>query len=55
MTYAAQPAAAQVPQATPVQSQLQPQPFFGHHGKDHDHGYDYGKHGKRSFLKDLFD
>ena len=51
--FAAQPAAAQVPQATPVQPQ--PQPFFGHNGKDHDHDHGYGKHGKRSFLKDLFD
>jgi len=55
--YAAQPLAAPAPQAAPVQAQ--PAPNFGHHGKRHHHDDDdhhgYGKHGKRSFLKDLFD
>ena len=55
--YAAQPPAAQTPQAVPVPPQ--PAPFSGRHGKghhdDHDDHHGYGKHGKRSFLKDLFD
>jgi len=55
--YAAQPTAAQAPQAVPVPPQ--PAPFSGRHGKghhdDHDDHHGYGKHGKRSFLKDLFD
>lgn len=34
-----------------------PAPFHGHPGKGHRHDDDHhcGKHGKRSFLKDLFD
>jgi len=54
--YAASPAAAQQP-AAPFPGQ--PAPQYGHPRKDHDddhhehHGW--GKHGKRSFLKDLFD
>ena len=54
--YAAQPLAAAAPQAAPVQPQAA---YPGHHGKGHHHDHDdhhgYGKHGKRSFLKDLFD
>ena len=48
--YAAQPPAVLAPQAAP---------YFGQQGKgdrhDHDDHHGYGKHGKRSFLKDLFD
>ena len=50
--YAPPAAVAPAPQAAPV-----PPPFHGHPGKSHHHDDDhqYGKHGKRSFLKDLFD
>ena len=55
--YAAQPQAASAPQAAPVPPQ--PAPFYGQPGKghhdDHDDHHGYSKHGKRSFLKDLFD
>jgi hypothetical protein len=50
--------AAPAPPALPAQQQ--PVPFHGHHGKGHhhhddDHHHGWGKHGKRSFLKELFD
>jgi hypothetical protein len=57
--YGAQPAAAASPQAAPLPPQ--PAPNYGHQGKGHHHDdhdddhHGYGKHGKRSFLKDLFD
>jgi hypothetical protein len=63
--YAAQPQAAPAvtPQAVPVPPPQgapvpgQPAPYHGHHGKEHHHDdhHGYGKHGKRSFLHDLFD
>ena len=52
------PVAAAAPQQV-AQLPQQPAPYYAKHGKDHhddDHDHHgWGKQGKRSFLKDLFD